>query len=574
VSSPIPALKPSRAPAIKRFILLIVIPVLALVIAGTFYLRGGRYVSTENAYVKTNIIAVSADVSGRTLPGIVVNNQIVKQGDVLFSIDASEFQLKVEEARAALELVRTEVETQRAEHNEVQVSITEAQERIAYYQRQFQRHQSLKKEGIGSAQAADDAQFNLTSALQSVKVLDEKSVRMLTPFKGDAAMPVERHPAFERASVHYKQALSEQEKTLVKAPVAGIVSNNSLQAGEFITAGTPVFSLIENGQVWIEANLKETQLTHLHEGQQAIVSIDAYPGVEWKATVATIAPATGAEFSLLPPQNATGNWVKVVQRVPVSLAIETDEHHPVLRAGMTAAVRIDTRFSREFPSVVQPLLGWLSVDFGQEKNPGSLQAAEPPPATNSAVVTSFATNAVVSEDELIATQTSVQSETESLAQLTKSESTSMLPSAAGVASASSESAQVLPESIEKTTPIVSTEKTTAENQWSELPTLDLLDDNWIKELPGHLYTLQVGTSTDRDKLIEFAGEFKDDLPMMVYFHRQNENNERVFALAVGLYRSRLAARSALSRLPALAARFKPWIRRISDMQERIDANGS
>lgn len=376
-----PAQQTRRASGFKRFVLMIGIPVLAVIVAAAFYLRGGRYITSENAYIKMDIIAVSADVDGRALPGIVKNNQLIKKNDILFSIDPVDYDLSVSRAKAALDLVRADVETMRAEHNEVQLSIDEAQDRINYYQRQYRRYQSLSKEGIGSTQAADDALFNLRAARQRTKVLTEQSNRMLTSFNGDATLPVEQHPAYIQASLQYQAAVTERNKTTVRAPVSGIVSNVSLQAGEYVEAGTPIFSLVENSKVWIEANLKETQLTHVTEGQQATITVDAFPHIQWQATVATIAPITGAEFALLPPQNATGNWVKVVQRVPVNLTLNIDESKPALRAGMTATVRIDTKHRRGVPSAFEPFVNWLRPRRAADEPLAALHAAELPPTT-------------------------------------------------------------------------------------------------------------------------------------------------------------------------------------------------
>lgn len=531
---------------LKRFFLMVVFPVLAIVIAGYLYLQGGRFVSSDNAYVKSNIIAVSADVSGRTLSGIVQNNQTVNQNDLLFSIDSDDFDLRVAKAEAAMELARNEVETLRAEHNEVQVSINEAQDRILYFRRQFQRHQSLNKEGIGSAQAAEDALFNLRSAQQRVKVLTEQSTRMLTGFKGDPALPVEEHPAFVQASLQYREALAEKAKTEVRAPVAGVVSNVSLQAGEFIEAGTPVFSLVEHGKVWVEANLKETQLTHVKEGQRATVTVDAYPQVEWQAEVATIAPTTGAEFALLPPQNATGNWVKVVQRIPVNLAIEPGDNKPVLRAGMTASVSIDTQHSRRVADVLEPLLGWLPIGPFSGNRVASLQAAELPVSSLSSVKPSFA--ASVTQGSQTAVETPIPSTPVEHVESLQSES------ALSGEPASNEAATLEPMQV------------------NEEPdgSLELLDENWIKKISGEFFTLQVGTSTSRSKLADFAQALPGDTPVMVYFHRINENDERVFALSVGLYKSRSSARAALAELPGELTRFKPWIRRVSELQKALE----
>ena len=198
----------------------------------------------------------------------------------------------------------------------------------------------------------DRARFELNNGNQRIKVLQEATNRILAQLGGDSNMAFDEHPSYLIVDARYEQIQSELERSIIRAPSDGIISNMNLQIGEYIDAGEPVFSLIQTENLWVEANLKETRLTHVREGQEVVIKVDAYPGVEWQARVSAIAPATGAEFSLLPPQNATGNWVKVVQRVPVMLELlpseDTSESDPpVLRAGMTATVTIDTGHQRE-----------------------------------------------------------------------------------------------------------------------------------------------------------------------------------------------------------------------------------
>ncbi len=332
--------------------LLFLLPIVVFVIAFAFYLHGGRYVSTENAYVKSNIIAVSSDVSGRVVEVHVTDNQLVKKGAVLFRLDSESMQLDVMQTEAQKAVVRAEIESLRAEHREALVSADEANARVRFLRQEFERQKKLKSQGLGGGQEHDEALFELRAAQQRVVVLNERIQKTLISFNGDPDMPVEDHPLYLQARVANEMAQSQLAKTTVLAPANGVVSNLQLQSGEFLEAGNPAFTLIESARVWVEANLKETQLTHVKEGQKATLEVDAYPGVEWQAIVSSIAPATGAQFTLLPPQNATGNWVKVVQRVPVSLQVHSPENAPVLRAGMTVTVQIDTEHQRE-------ILSWL-----------------------------------------------------------------------------------------------------------------------------------------------------------------------------------------------------------------------
>lgn len=338
-----------------RLFLLLVVPLLAIIVALIFYMRGGRYVSTENAYVKSNVLAISSDVSGRAIEVLVKDNEFVRRGDLMFRLDAEPLELDVMQAQAQMDVARADIEALRAEHREALVSVSEASSRVEYLRREFQRQKSLKAQGLGGGQAHDEARFELRAAQQRVTVLNERTRKSLATFNGNPDLPVEKHPTYLRASVAHEMALSRLAKTTVVAPADGVVSNVQLQAGEYVEAGEAIFSLIETNHVWVEANLKETQLTHIKEGQQATLEVDAYPDVEWQATVASIAPATGAQFTLLPPQNATGNWVKVVQRVPVNLQVHAAEDAPILRAGMTVSVTIDTEHQRQAPSFLRDL---------------------------------------------------------------------------------------------------------------------------------------------------------------------------------------------------------------------------
>jgi membrane fusion protein (multidrug efflux system) len=186
--------------------------------------------------------------------------------------------------------------------------------------------------------------------------VQERTNRVLASLGGDPQMPVERHPRYAQAKAEYDAAALDLTRTQIKAPVAGVLSNMKLQVGEYVEKGVPVFGLIESGPLWIEANFKETQLTNMRVGQAAEVVADAYPDVQWEGVVDAIAPATGAEFAVLPPQNATGNWVKVVQRVPVRIRVDPAAQPVQLRAGLTVTVTVDTQRSRGLPKVVQRLI--------------------------------------------------------------------------------------------------------------------------------------------------------------------------------------------------------------------------
>jgi membrane fusion protein (multidrug efflux system) len=343
-----------------RAVLLLGVPLAVAALALYFYAEGGRHLETDNAYVKAHIVPVSAEVAGRVAQVAVRDNQLVAQGQLLFRIDAAPFETAVARAEAQLANARTEVETMRADHRVSLAEAREAEERISFLGLQLDRQRRLRDKGMVREDAYDEARHNLEAARARLGALRERAARVLAGLGGDLKMPVDRHPRVLEARAALDTAALELARTSVLAPAAGTVSNLKLQPGVNVARGVAVFSLIQAGEPWIEANFKETQLAGMRVGQVARVAADAYPGVEWRARVSAIAPATGAEFALLPPQNATGNWIKVVQRVPVLFAIEPDgpepsgkaaADRPALRAGMTVSISIDTGRSRGLPDL-------------------------------------------------------------------------------------------------------------------------------------------------------------------------------------------------------------------------------
>ncbi len=330
--------------------LLIGVPLAAAAAALYFYAAGGRHVETDNAYVKAHIIAVSAEVAGRVVAVEVRDNQPVAAGAPLFRIDPAPFEVAIAKADAQMAVVRTDLASLRGEYRVALAEAKEAEERIDFTTRQLDRQRLLKERGMGREDTFDEARHNLDVARARLAAVQERAARVLASLSGDPNLPADRHPRFLEAQAARNAAQLDLAHTRVTASAAGIVSNMRLQAGEFVARGVPVFSLIESRDTWVEANFKETQLAGVRVGQGARIVVDAYPGVEWAARVSAIAPATGAEFALLPPQNATGNWVKVVQRVPVHLAIEQAPGQPPLRAGMTVTVTVDTGRSRGLPA--------------------------------------------------------------------------------------------------------------------------------------------------------------------------------------------------------------------------------
>ena len=341
---------------VLRSFLLVLVPLIVVMIALHFYARGGRYVETENAYVKAHVIAITPEVSGRIVWLGTADNTFANEGAPLFRIDQDPYRIAMDQAEARLSITRTEIETLRANYREGVVDEGRAKDSVAFQETQLERQRRIRERGMGSEESFDQARHELALAQRELQSARARTARMLVALGDDPNMPVEQHARFQQAMAELNRARLDLERTQVVAPATGIVSNLKLQVGEYVEEGSPVFTLIQADPVWIEANLKETQLTHVRVGQSVRVRIDAYPGRSWTAQVSTIAPATGAEFALLPPQNATGNWVKVVQRVPVHLHVERPADAPLLRAGMTASISIDTGHQRELPAFAHKLI--------------------------------------------------------------------------------------------------------------------------------------------------------------------------------------------------------------------------
>ena len=341
-----------------RLTLFIVGPLTAVSIASYVYITGGRLVTTDNAYVKADLIAVTTDVSGRVAKVAVAENDPIEAGKVLFRLDDEPFRIALQHAKAGLSAALQEVEALRAQYRQKGAELNITDDDVEYYTTAYERSRKLKDKGIVSEAKFDEARLKLRTARQRVAALRQEIAGVVANLGGDPKLPAARHPAVLAATAARDQAALDLKHTTIRSPTAAIVTKMRLQAGEYVEAGTPVFSLVSTKAVWIEANLKETDLTHLRVGQSASVRIDSYPDRAWSAVVTSISPATGAEFALLPAQNSSGNWVKVVQRLPVRLALRPGPDDPPLRAGMSAAVEIDTGHERFLPSIVASALAW------------------------------------------------------------------------------------------------------------------------------------------------------------------------------------------------------------------------
>ncbi len=348
-----------RRRLILRFFLLVAVPAAVAAVAAYVYTATGRYVTTDNAYVKSRKVAVSPDISGRVVAVAVEDNQVVRAGQLLFEIDPSPYHIALAESAAEIADVRQRIGALRADYRQAQAELKEAEARLRYFDQQVKRYRKLSKKGITTAAKYEEAERERASGTERVAAIRERINKVLVSLGGRIDSRMEDHPWFLMAKAAQERAALRLGYTQITTAIGGVVSNLRLEEGEFVEKGDPVFVIVETARPWVEVNLKETQLTHVVVGQEASFVIDAYPDFTWQAIVASISPATGAEFSVLPPQNASGNWVKVVQRVPVRLKILPNQAAPPLRTGMTASVSIDTKRDRDLISLYTNALAFV-----------------------------------------------------------------------------------------------------------------------------------------------------------------------------------------------------------------------
>jgi membrane fusion protein, multidrug efflux system len=329
----------------KRLLLLVVIPVIAALGAGYVYLSGGRYVHTDNAYVKAEKVAISAEISGRVHEVFVQENQAVTAGQPLFRLDPEPFMVAIAKAEARVAQVRTDFAALKASYRAKQAEITLATTKHTFAKRDQQRQADLVAKSFISAARFEESQQTADLAIQQINALEQDLHRIAETLGGSIDTPVEKHPTYRSALAELNKVKLDLAHTEVRASLPGNV-NKPPRLGQFVTAGSVAMALVVSGNLWIEANYTETDLTYVHPGQPVVIRIDTYPGVTWRGTVDSLSPATSAEFSVLPAQNATGNWVKITQRVPVRIKIDADADMPQLRAGLSAVVEIDTGHRR------------------------------------------------------------------------------------------------------------------------------------------------------------------------------------------------------------------------------------
>lgn len=325
-----------------RTVLMVALPVTLALGGGVYWLTSGRYESTENAALHQARISVASDLSGRVVKVAVHDNQQVKAGDLLFQVDPEPYQLALSDAQVAVDGARLAVEQLKVAYAQAQAQAKVAAENAAYALDELKRQQALASKGVAATTSLEDAQHTANLAQEQAIVADKAVANALAAL-GDPAAPTDSHPKVRTALVALDKAKYNLGLTEVHAPADGIVYQAaSFREGQMVSAGAALFTLVANQDAWVEANFKETQLTGIAVGQHAEIVFDVRPDETFAGTVEAIGAGTGAEFSLLPAQNATGNWVKVTQRVPVRVRLDDPAAAAALSSGMSAEVEVDT----------------------------------------------------------------------------------------------------------------------------------------------------------------------------------------------------------------------------------------
>ena len=324
--------------------------VLAVVVGGGLYwLSGGRWIDTDDAYVQADSMTLSTDVSGVVATIPVHEGEAVTKGQTLFQLDPQKFQIAVDNARANLEAVRLNVESMKADYQAALRDTAAKREPVKADQATYDRYVTLVANHAVTQQETDNARYKLAADQQAVNASESQARALLAKLAGNPTIAAEDMPAYKQQLAVVAEAEREMAHSVVRAPYAGIVTQvYKLQLGMYLSAGTPAFALVRTDGMWVAAEPKETELTYAKAGDPVRVSFAIYPGRVWNGTLESIAPATDQNFSLLPAQNSSGNWVQVVQRIPVRVHVDMRPGDPPLRAGMSADIDIDTGHVRKW----------------------------------------------------------------------------------------------------------------------------------------------------------------------------------------------------------------------------------
>ena len=332
---------------------------IVLVLGGYFYVTGGQVMSTDDAYVQAERVGISTDVSGIVQDVEVKDNQRVEAGQLLYRLDPRQFQIALDNAKANLAQIALSIDAMKQDYKRMLSDVAAQQAQVDLDQTNFDRNAKLLKTATVSQAMFDQMRYTLDNDKSKLAALQQQVMVQLAKLGGNPDIAVTDHPQYRQAQAQVDEAQRQLDHTAVKAPFAGIVTNvPAIAPGKYLAASTTAFFLVDTDHVWIDATPKETELTYVRPGQPVTVTVDTYPDVGWHGVVESVSPAAAQEFQLLPAQNTSGNWVKVVQRVPMRVRLDTtDKKLPPLRAGMSVEVDVDTGRARGFPSFLKSLFG-------------------------------------------------------------------------------------------------------------------------------------------------------------------------------------------------------------------------
>ena len=350
-------IKPNRR--ISRFVMLVVIPLIALAIGFSWWLSSGRFVSTDNAYVGADKSLITPQVTGAIVAVHVVEGQQVKVGDPLFDIDPKPYEIALALAKGKLEAAKVEFANLQSSFASNVDQIKMGQDAVRVRQADFDRKNDLASHGSGTTADRDTSMANLIQAKQILEFVKWQQATVTVKLGGGPGTKIDQFPDYMQANAAVDDAERNLRNTKVLAPIDGVATQvPEIELGRVAAAGQPVFAVVANTGLWVDANPKESDLTYVHTGLPATVSVDTFPDREWKGAICSIAPGTGAQFAILPPQNATGNWVKVVQRVPLRFCFDPKEDTTGLRAGMSTYLTIDTGRTRTLAGTLEGVKQW------------------------------------------------------------------------------------------------------------------------------------------------------------------------------------------------------------------------
>ena len=336
-----------------RPLLMVGIPTLAAFAGLALYLSGGRYISTDNAYIGAQKVLITPDISGKVSRVRVREGQHVARDDELFNIDPEPFEYALRQAQSKLDSARTDFSNLKSNYQSLTRLIELGEQTVAVKRRMLDRKNALAARQFSTQVDVDDASAALLMAELQLQPVRQQLAAALNQLQGNPKLAIEDFPPYRQAKAALDQAKRDLDHTVIKAPITGVATQvDNIQLGRFVTAGAAIFSVVDNSAPWVDANPKETDITHLKVGQNVEISVDTFPGQPFRGHVASVGPGTGAQFAILPPQNANGNWVKVVQRVPVRIELEPGQKLSALRAGMSVIVDIDTKRGRSLASLI------------------------------------------------------------------------------------------------------------------------------------------------------------------------------------------------------------------------------